>query len=104
MSNTSWNLDILTKYKSKFNEFFIKLKQQIEFNKQLKDIFLKYTKGNQLTKEEIDTVKIITIDTLKLIGLGSIALAPIPGGILIMIFLINSAKKIGIDLIPSQFN
>lgn len=98
-----WSLDLLNKYKSKFTDFFKKLKNQIEFNNQLGSIFIKYSKGIQLTPEELSQVKLIATDTMKLIGLGSIALSPIPGGTILMLFLINSAKKLGIDLIPSHF-
>lgn len=98
------SLEFLNKSKSKFIDFFKKLKNQLEFNNQLGSIFLKYSKGSQLTPDELSQVKLIVTDTMKLIGLGSIALAPIPGGTILMLFLINSAKKLGIDLIPSQFN
>jgi len=99
-----WNNDILNKYKKQFNEFFIKLKEQFEYNSKANTILLNYLKTGTITKDETVELKTIITDTLKMVGLGSIALLPIPGGTLLMLYLINSAKKLGIDIIPSKFN
>jgi len=98
-----WANNLLTKYKDKFVEFFKKLKHQFEYNATARDILREYIKTGSITKEDSKELKTISTDLLKMVGLSSIALIPIPGGILLMLFLINSAKNVGIDLIPSHF-
>jgi len=98
-----WAGDLLTKYKKQFNIFFAKLKKQFAFNDSAREIIADYIRTGELTKEEAQQLKIIVRDTLKLVGLGVIALNPLPGGTLLLIFIINSAKRLGIDIIPSQF-
>lgn len=99
----TWNSGILNKYKLKFVEFFDKLKNQFKHNQQSRQILKDYINNGSITKEQAELLKQITVDNLKLVGLGSLAILPIPGGTLLMILLVNSAKKIGINLIPSQF-
>jgi len=98
-----WSSNLIIKYKKQFKDFFIKLKNQLEYNDDAREILIHYTKNGSITKEDAGKLKQISIDTLKLVGLGSLIILPIPGGTLLMVFLINSAKKIGIDLIPTKF-
>lgn len=98
-----WTSDLLIKFKDKFKDFFKKLKHQLEYNSSANSILVSWAKTGKLSAEESKELKNISVDTLKMVGLSSIALMPIPGGTLLMIFLINSAKQIGIDLIPSKF-
>jgi len=98
-----WSSNLITKYNKQFKDFFIKLKNQLEFNDDAREILIHYTKNGSITKEDAKKLKQISKDTLKLVGLGSLIILPIPGSTLLMIFLINSAKKVGIDLIPSKF-
>jgi len=98
-----WSSNLITKYNKQFKDFFIKLKNQLEFNDDAREILIHYTKNGSITKEDAKKLKEISKDTLKLVGLGSLIILPIPGSTLLMIFLINSAKKVGIDLIPSKF-
>lgn len=98
-----WSSNLIIKYKKQFKDFFIKLKNQLEYNDDAREILIHYTKNGSITKEDAAKLKQISIDTLKLVGLGSLIILPIPGGTLLMVFLINSAKKIGIDLIPTKF-
>lgn len=97
-----WTNRTLGKYKKQFKDFFIKLKNQFKHNKQLRDIVLVYLRSGTLTKEQSEILKEIIYDNLKMAGLGGITL--LPGGSLLMVFLIKSAKKLGIDIIPSQFH
>lgn len=101
--NESWSNNLIDKFKDKFKLFFNNLKHQLEYNKEANDILLSWIKNGKLTNKEAETLKIISLDTLKLVGLGSVALMPIPGGTLLMLFLIKSAKYVGINLIPSKF-
>lgn len=98
-----WAGDLLNKYKKQFREFFAKLKKQFAFNDSAREIIADYIRTGELTKEEAQQLKTIVRDTLKLVGLGVVALNPLPGGTLLLLFIINSAKRLGIDIIPSQF-
>lgn len=98
-----WSSNLIIKYKSMFKDFFSKLKDQFKHNAQARTILLAYIKSGYLTKEQAELLKQITFDTMKMVGLGGLGLAPIPGGTLLMLFLINGAKKLNINLIPSQF-
>lgn len=98
-----WAGDLLTKYKTQFKDFFVKLKKQFAFNDSAREIIADYIRTGDLTKEEAQQLKIIVRDTLKLVGLGVVALNPLPGGTLLLLFIINSAKRLGIDIVPSQF-
>lgn len=98
-----WATGLLTKYKDNFNEFFTKLKHQFQYNAKAKAILSGYITTGAITKADVAELKTMSTDLLKMVGLGAIAVMPIPGGILLMLFLINSAKHIGIDLIPSHF-
>jgi hypothetical protein len=97
-----WTGNLLKKYKVQFKDFFIKLKEQFKHNVKLRDIYLAYNKSGMLTSEQASILKEIVSDNLKMVGLGGIAM--LPGGSLLMIFLIKSAKKFGIDIIPSKFH
>lgn len=99
----SWSGRLMTKHKKNFVLFFEKLKKQFAYNDEIRSIIIKYGKTKSLTPEESAKVKTIVTDTLKMVGIGSLFAIPIPGSTFIMIFLMNSAKKLGIDLIPSQF-
>lgn len=101
--NKKWSIDIINKYKHEFKLFFYNLKKQFKYNDTARDILIKYIKTKNITSDDSDTLKQIIKDTLKMVGLGTIAIAPIPGGVLLMMFLINGAKKLNINLIPSQF-
>ncbi len=101
--NETWGSDLLNKFKDQFKVFFTKLKHQFEYNSKANKILGSWAKTGNISKEDADELKTITIDTLKMAGLGSIAIMPIPGGTLLMVFLINSAKHLGINLLPSQF-
>lgn len=103
MIKEGWVVDLMNKFKDQFKQFFIKLKHQFEYNVQANKILATWAKTGHISKEQADELKTISVDTLKMVGLGGIALMPIPGGTMLMIFLVNSAKYVGIDLIPSHF-
>lgn len=90
------------KYKNELKTFLIKLKEQISHNKKAKSILLNYTQTGNITKEESQILKEISADVLKMLGLGGIVI--LPGGSLLIIFIIKLAKLFNIDVIPSQFS
>ncbi len=96
-----WTSSLLSKYKDKFVEFFTKLKHQFQYNATARSILKEYITTGAISKADAIELKTITADLLKMVGLGSIV--ALPGGMLLMLFLINSAKYLGIDLIPSHF-
>lgn len=100
---SGWSNKLLTKYKSEFTQFFINLKNHFVSNKNTNKIFKNYIKNKKLTIEESDELKLLIKDNLKFVGLGSLAILPIPGSTFLMLFLINSAKKLNIDLVPTEF-
>ncbi len=94
-------MNLLLKYKIQFSEFFIKLKKQFEYNDDAREILKNYYVTKTISTEDAKKLKEISADTLKLVGLSSIVI--LPGGSLLLLFLINSAKKLNINIIPSQF-
>lgn len=97
-----WTSNFLKTNIDKFKNFFIKLKDQFKYNSTANQIVYNYLKTGTISKHDSQELKTICIDTLKLVGLGSIAI-PIPGGSILLLFLINSAKKLKIDILPSHF-
>lgn len=97
----SWTNRVIGKYKNEFKQFFIKLKNQFKYNADLKDIARVYINSGTLTKEQSATLKEIISDNLKMLGLGGIVM--LPAGTILMMVLLKSAKKLGIDLLPSKF-
>jgi ribosomal protein S18 acetylase RimI-like enzyme len=96
-----WTTSLLLKYKEKFVEFFTKLKHQFEYNATARTILKEYITTGAISKADALELKNMAADLLKMVGLGSIV--ALPGGMLLMLFLVNSAKHLGIDLIPSHF-
>lgn len=91
----------ISKYKNEMKLFLSKLKDQFKHNKQARQILLNYSKDRNLSKEDAETLKIISKDILKMLGLGGIII--LPGGSLLMVFIFKLAKLLKIDVIPSQF-
>jgi hypothetical protein len=77
--------------------------EQIKYNTTAHDIIYKYITSGQLSKEDSKILQTVVKDTLKMVGLGAIAI-PIPGGSLLVAILITGAKKFNINLLPSKFN
>lgn len=100
---SGWSNKLITKYKSEFTQFFINLKNHFVSNKNANRILKNYVKNKTLTVEESNELKLLIKDNLKFVGLGSLAILPIPGSTFLMLFLINSAKKLNIDLVPTEF-
>ena len=97
--------EFITDNKEKFKIFFQNLKNTFSNNKEIKTLLLKYKQDKKLSTEEKLILKKILSDNLKLIGIGSITAItfPIPMSTLLIAFLIKNAKKLGIDIIPSEF-
>ena len=91
----------IEKNKAKLREFFSKLKQEFDETKEAKNALLKYTRGEKPTEEEVALIRKQSMDILKGLGMGTIFM--IPGGSLLLPFLLKMGHRVGIDLIPSAF-
>lgn len=91
----------VNRYKGELKLFIKKLREQFKHNKQARTILLAYSKSGTLTKEQSDILKDIARDVLKIVGLGGIVV--LPGGSLLMVFILKLAKILKVDVIPSQF-
>lgn len=100
--NEKWLSTLISKYSKEFKEFFKLLKKQFKHNKNARKIISNYITNKEVSKEDSILLKGIITDQLKIVGLGSIAILPIPGATALLILLIKMAKKFNINLIPSQ--
>lgn len=80
--------------------FFNILKKEYGDTKDLLPILQKFIKGETLTPQEKKAFQTQMKDTLKLMGLGTIAAIPIPGTMLLIPVIVQLAKKFNIDLLP----
>jgi len=83
------------------NDFFLKFKNQLQQNNKAAKILSKFMHSQQCSKEELDQIKTLVTDTLKLTGLSSLFI--LPGGSLLIWALLQGAKQHDINLLPSQF-
>lgn len=100
--NEKWFDSIITKYRNEFKQFFINLKKQFKHNANARRIIATYIKTNKISHEDQIILKRVITDSLKMVGLGGIVI-PIPGGVALVVLLVKMAKKLNIDLLPSQF-
>jgi len=91
----------INKHKGELKIFINKMKEQFKHNKQARDILLAYSKSGTLTPEQSSLLKDIAKDMLKIVGLGGIVV--LPGGSLLMVFILKLAKFLKLDVIPSKF-
>lgn len=80
--------------------FFDILKKEYGDTKDLLPIIQKFIKGGTLTPQEKKAFQTQIKDTLKLMGLGTIAAVPIPGTMLLIPVIVQLAKKFNINLLP----
>lgn len=85
-----------------FQDFVIKVKTEASETKVASQIFIKYVKEGNITKEEELELKTQVYDLLKVLGIG-VPFALIPGASLLMPFLLKIAAKKGIDVLPTAF-
>jgi hypothetical protein len=94
--------------KSKYDDFAIALKSEGKETRAVYELLNKAAKGRlvdkagkkrSLSEEEIETIKLRSVDILRLLGLTSIAL--LPGGTLVFVLL--KAFKQEDKILPSSF-
>ena len=72
-----------------------------ESNEMLK-IYQKYVTNNEkITKQELDQANKQFSDLLK--GLGLAGVFVLPGGLLVIAFIVKLGEKLGIDIIPEKY-
>ena len=102
MINEKWFADFINKYKKEAKQFFMLLKKQFKYNANGRRIISQYMKNKEISKEDAQELKTIVRDAMKMVGLGTIGMLPVPGATALMILLIKTAKKLNIDIVPSQ--
>jgi hypothetical protein len=88
-------------FPSKARLFFRNLKQEIEESAWLAGNLARLVSGHKLHSSEIEMINRQIADVAKGTIIGAAVMSP--GGSLIAPFLIKTAKKMGIDLVPSAF-
>lgn len=86
--------------RQEYKDFMVKLKLELENTKEAKEILIKYTKGGKISPEEQLFFKKQVLEVSKSIGLG-IPILLIPGGMILLSFIIWLSKKYNIDILPS---
>lgn len=82
-----------------------KILQELYFeNKEAFKVLWEMSKGNQVTEKEKKFVMQQIGDNFKMIGLGALAAAPVPGATLAVIGLVKLADKFKINLKPSAWS
>lgn len=91
--------------KKEFTQFFTNIKKTFSNNKHLSDVLKKYYSKEKITEEDNILLNKVIKDNLRLVGIGTLSILsfPIPGSTILVLFLIKGAKKLGIDLVPSEF-
>lgn len=82
--------------------FFDILKKEYGDTKDLLPIIQKFIKGKTLTPQEKQSFQQQMKDTMKLMGLGTIAAIPIPGTMLLIPVIVQLAKRFNINLLPES--
>ena len=78
------------------------IKKEYSDTRDLVPIFKKYMKTKSLTQQEREIVVTQIRDIAKVMGLGAIAIAPIPGSELLIPPIIALGKKYGVNLLPES--
>ena len=91
---------IVSDKKEDFKEFITKFKKHLIDNKKASLVLYRYTKNEDISKEELDFFKSQTIDFLKSLGIG-IPTIILPGGVLLLSFIIWLSKYFEVDILPS---
>jgi hypothetical protein len=95
--------NLISGKKVDYNNLVLGLKKEFNNTKKAKLILLKYSDGESISKEEQEFFKKQVIEVAKTIGLG-IPIIIIPGGLILLSFIIWLSKKYNIDILPSYLN
>jgi len=90
--------------KEQFKKIVSAMKTQYGDAKAVMPIIYKWIKHGSITDDEREQFKKSFVDTLKLVGLGTIAAAPMPASELLIPLIVKLGKKYGINVLPSSFD
>lgn len=93
---------LVKKIESNIHVFILNIKEQAGNTKEAAIIIEKFVKGEELTEEDDEILKIQLIDSLKIVGV-IIPFVLIPGASILMPLIIKVAKKHKIELLPTAF-
>jgi hypothetical protein len=100
IGNWVTNLNSMSAEQSK--KFLNIIKKEYSDTKDLIPIFRKYMKTKSLTQQERETIVTQLRDIAKVMGLGAIAIAPIPGSEFLIPPIIALGRKYGVNLLPEN--
>lgn len=100
VGNWITNLHNMSAEQSK--KFLSILKKEYNDTKDLIPIFRKYMRTKSLTQKERETIVTQLRDIAKIMGLGAIAIAPIPGSEFLIPPIISLGRKYGVNLLPEN--
>lgn len=86
--------------KEDFKTFIIKFKKELNNTSEAKDILIRYAKGEKISKKEQVFFKEQVIEVIKGLGIG-IPVILLPGGVLLLSFIIWLADYFNINILPS---
>ena len=81
--------------------FIINLKLELEDSKEGLEILNNWIENKEISKSDIKFLRNKSKDSLKILGLTGIIILPF--GSLLLVFILNASKKLGIDIIPNNF-
>lgn len=91
---------IVSNKKNEYKEFIIKFTIELNNTKEAKEVLIKYAKGLPVSDQEIVFFKKQVVEVAKGIGLG-IPVVLLPGGIILLAFIVWLSNKFSIDILPS---
>ena len=97
-----WFRVLLNMSEEQSRMFFTILKKEYGDTKDLLPIIQKFVRSKTLSEKEKAVFQKQMKDTMKLLGLGAIAAIPIPGTMLLIPIIIQTAKKFNINLLPEN--
>jgi hypothetical protein len=83
-------------------DFLHKAIEEVGETKEAGIILKRYARGESITTEEREILRIQVYDVMKIVGIG-VPFAVVPGASIILPFLIHTAGKHNINLLPTAF-
>jgi fatty acid-binding protein DegV len=91
---------MIKRFKKSFKQLIKNSKTELKETKQLAHLIWQ-SKSRELTEREIETIKNQGFDIIKVLFLSGLFI--IPGSGFIIVLLVKSGKRFGINLLPSSF-
>lgn len=91
------------KIRKMIREFLQAASKEGRETKEAVGLMRKYASGEQLTEDEVSTIKAQMVDTLKIAGV-IVPFALIPGSSLLLPLMVSVSRKYGFEILPSAFS